>query len=355
MSVVLKTYNFYLSTRERDQGPEVNNATWTLKDPLVLNPDVPSSFQATVKHATIPFSFFQWNQYTNTSVFRVERGVNTYTGTYTITESNYNALTFKNEFIDKITTSIAAVSGWTPSLTGTYNQATNKYTFSLGATTPTTTIYLGYETEYDYIDRGLGFIDSWSIVSGGSTTSDSMVNVNPSRNLYLWSNNLSSKNYEAIVSSMDNSTNLCVIPIFTLPSTYIVYDPPNAIINDLSNNVITSINLQIKSENIPYNLQAMYLDYSVVIQIQEITTNFILESRRKQIEEMQAQARATLEQQLTLIKQKEDLTTQIERIKNKEQQKISKLLSKQNAKLLKQQQKEEKDRTDEYKRTLQSE
>lgn len=353
MSIPLKTYNFYLSTRERDEGTDINNATWTLNEPLSLNGEIPSSFQVTIKHATIPFSFLQWNTVTNTSYWEVSRLSNIYTGTYIIDESNYNALNFKDEFITKVTASIAAVvPGYTPSITGTYNQYSNKYTFSLASDVNPTTITFGHYSEYDYIDIGLGFTDAWSLTSGGSTISDGMVNVNPSRNLYIWSNNLFARNYEALTSQVDNSTNMCVIPIYTLPNSYIVYDPPNPTVNDLTNGVITSINLQLKSENIPLNLQQMKLNWSVAVMIQEVTTNFILESHRQQQVEYRERAQAVLTQQLELTSQKDEVQKKIEALKLKESKKISKLLQRQHDRLLKEQQKEENKRIDEYKSTL---
>ena len=352
MSITLRTFNFYLSTRERDTGTEVNNATWTLNEPLSLNGEIPSQFRVYVNHATIPFSFYQWNDYTNTSKWTLTQGINTYSGQYTIEKSNYTALTFKNEVVNKLATSIQTTTGISVSLTGTYDAGTNKYTFSLGALTPSATLTLGEEDQYDYIDRGLGFIDSWTLTSGSSTTSDSMVNVNPARNLYLWSNNLFSRNYEAINSPVDNSTNLCVIPIYTQPSTYIVYDPPKPIVNDLSNGQITAINLQIKSENIPQNLQNFYLDYSVSITVEEITTNFVLEDHRKKLEEYQERAKLVLQQQLDLNAEKDDTMSKLQKMKDKESRKISRLIDKENAKLKKQQEKEERLRVRQYKTEL---
>lgn len=349
MSITLRTFNFYLSTRERDTGTQVNDATWTLNEPLSLNGEIPSQFRVSVNHATIPFSFYQWNDYTNTSKWTLTQGTTTYQGQYTIEKSNYNALTFKNEVITKLSTSIQSTTGIAVSLTGTYDSGTNKYTFSLGAISPSVTITLGEVDLYDYIDRGLGFIDSWTITSGSSVTSDSMVNVNPARNLYLWSNNLFCRNYEAINTTMDNSTNLCVIPIYTQPSSYIVYDPPKPLINDLSNGQITAINLQIKSENIPQNLQNFYLDYSVSLTVEEITTNFVLEDHRKKLEEYQQRAKLVLQQQLDLNAEKEDVMTKLQKMKDKEQQKISRAIDKQNAKIRKQQEKEERARIRGYK------
>lgn len=353
MSVVLNTYNYYLSTRERDPDTSVNNATWTLTEPLSLNGEIPSQFQVVIKRATIPFSFLQWNDYTNTSTYEITRGSTGYTGSYTIDKSNYTALTFKTEFLDKLTTSISStVPGYTPSLTGTYNAGTNRYTFSLGDDGTPTTISFGHQQDYDYIDRGLGFIDQWSIVSGSSTTSDSMVNVNPSRSLFLWSNNLLTRNYEAIVTSMQPSTNLCTIPIYTLPGSYIIYDSPNPVVNDLKNVTISAINLQIKSENIPYNLQSFNLDYSVVVEVKEVTTNFILESHRQQLDKEREAAQAVLQQQLVLSQKKDELSTDIQKMKEKEEKRLSRALLKENAKLLKQQAREEKQRINAYKQAI---
>lgn len=352
MSINLRTFNFYLSTRERDVGTEVNNATWTLNEPLSLNGEIPSQFRVYVNHATIPFSFLQWNDYTNTSKWTLTQGINTYSGEYTIDKSNYNALTFKNEVITKLTTSIQSTTGIPVSLTGSYDVGTNRYTFSLGALSPSATITFGEVDQYDYIDRGLGFISSWTLTSGSSTTSDSMVNTNPGRNLYLWSNNLFTRNYEAINSTMNNSTNLCVIPIYTQPSTYIVYDPPKPIVNDLSNGQITAINLQIKSENIPYNLQSFNLDYSVSLTVEEITTNFVLEDHRKKLEEYQERAKLVLQQQLDLSAEKDDTMSKLQKMKDKESKRISRLIDKENAKLQKQTEKQERARIRDYKSEL---
>jgi hypothetical protein len=353
MSVVLNTYNFYLSTRERDSGSSVNNATWTLTEPLSLNGEIPSQFQVVIKHATIPFSFLQWNDYTNTAYWEATRGSSSYTGTYTIDKSNYTALNFKTEVIDKLSSSLSAViPAYTPSITGTYNQYTNRYTFSLANDGTPTSIYFGRQADYSYIDRGLGFIDEWTLTSGSSTTSDSMVNVNPSRSLFLWSNNLLTRNYEAITTSMQPSTNLCTIPIYTLPGSYIIYDSPNPVVNDLKNVTISAINLQIKSENIPYNLQSFTLDYSVVVTITEVTTNFILESHRQQLDKERAAAEAALQQQLVLSQQKDELSSDIQKMKEKEEKRLSRMIVRENAKLLKQQAREEKQRINAYKQAI---
>lgn len=354
MSVPLRTYNFYLSTRERDEGSTINNATWTLTDPLVLNSEIPSYFTCSIKHATIPFSFYQWNQYTNTSDWTMIRGSTGYSGTYTITQSNYTALTLKTEFITQLTSAIQTASGYTPSITGSYDTYTNKYSFTLANDGTPTTITFPHNTDYDYLDVGLGFSDTWTLSSGNTTTSDAMVNVNPSRNLYLWSTNLFSRNYEALNTPMLNSTNLCTIPIYTLPNSYIVYDSPNPMVNELTNNQIVQINLQLKSENIPYNVQQMKLDWSCTLQIQETTTNFILQSHQEQLKEYQRNAEMTLEQQLTLQSQRKGLLEKLQREKEKESKRISRAINKENARLLKQQKKEESARVAEYKKTLDS-
>lgn len=354
MSVPLRTYNFFLSTRERDAGSSINNATWTLTDPLVLNTEIPSYFVVSVKHATIPFSFYQWNQYTNTSDWSMIRGSTGYTGTYTITESNYTALTLKTEFISKITSAIQSVSGYTPSITGTYDTYSNKYSFTLSNDGTPTTITFPHNVDYDYLDVGLGFTNTWVLSSGNTTISDGMVNVNPSRNLYLWSTNLFTRNYEALNTNMTNSTNLCTIPIYTLPNSYIIYDSPNQLTNELTNNQISSINLQIKSENIPYNLQQMKLDWSCTLQIQEMTTNFILQSHQETVKEYQRNAEMTLEQQLELQNQKSSLLEKLERDKKKESERISKAINKENARLVKQQKKEESARFSRFSKDIEA-
>jgi hypothetical protein len=268
------------------------------------------------------------------------RGSTGYSGDYTIAESNYTALTMKTEFITQITSAIQSASGYTPSITGTYDSYTNKYSFTLANDGIPTVITFPHNTDYDYLDVGLGFREEWSLSSGNTTISDAMVNVNPSRNLYIWSTNLFARNYEALTSNMKNSTNLCTIPIYTLPNSYIVYDSPNPLVSELSNNQITAINLQIKSENIPYNLQQMKLDWSCTIQIQEMTTNFVLESHNQQLKEYQKAAEMTLEQQLDLQEQKKTILDKLQKQKLREEEKIKRAISKENAKLLKQKQKE---------------
>jgi hypothetical protein len=125
-------------------------------------------------------------------------------------------------------------------------------------------------------------------------------------------------------------------------------------VSELSNNQITAINLQLKSENIPFNLQQMKLDWSCTLQIQEMTTNFILQSHQEQLKEYQRNAQMTLEQQLVLENQKKGLMEKLERDRKRESERISRAISKENARLLKQQKKEESARIAGYKKDLEA-
>jgi hypothetical protein len=279
MSSLLTVYNYYLNSKQRTSGTS-NNFLLSLPNPISLNGKIPSEFRIKILSAVIPFAWNQINSKNYTTYWSMTRG-STYTGSFNIPSGNYNVYTLATAWISAIQTSISSVSGYTPLLTITYDVNTDKFTFTLtNDATPTTITLLNTTTGATQINLCLGFTANWSISNGlGATTvSTQQANVNPARNVYIQSSSLIQKNaYDAYVTPVRTSNIIEVIPVYTLPNQYIIFQPPNPTVSIISNPIIDEINLELGDESMDYDLQDFTLNWSLHMVVEEHRTDLKLD------------------------------------------------------------------------------
>lgn len=273
-STLLKLYNFYINSSQRDEGTQADFNMF-LKTPLYLNGVIPSEFRFTLRYCQVPFCFSQFNVYNYTTKYTLLRNGITYTaGTFNITTGNYNVNTMITEWIRALKASLTSLASYTPLITGTYSADTNLITFTCPSDTYSDTkITFLNNTGFTAVNLAIGFSSSWTLSQNSSTTSAIDINVSPARNLYLTSDTLiQSKSFDALTTPMSNSPVLAVIPITVVPNQYITnyYNPP--ITSILNNPVIDKFNFQLKDESLIYDLVDFNLNYTLYFTIEEHRT-----------------------------------------------------------------------------------
>jgi hypothetical protein len=131
MSIV-NTYHYYVNSRTRDKGT-INDFELLLPNPISLSADH-TYFTVQVNQAVIPFSFNQINTYNNTTVYHIYRAtvpLTALTGTFSLTPGNYNATNFITEWKNKLASSVAALTRYTPTFTTSFNSFDNTYSITL--------------------------------------------------------------------------------------------------------------------------------------------------------------------------------------------------------------------------------
>ena len=280
---ILKTYNFYISSKQRDSGVP-NNFSIYLNQSFSLNNIIPSEFVCWIDRAQIPFSFSQFSQ-TNGNVqcyYTVFRNGNMYSGNFSIPHANYNINSLANTFIEYLRNSVNTVSGgsYTPSVTVLYSEDTNHLRFTLSGTNNIITFH---DTPYSGLNRALGFGDEWQMNSSlDYTESTQDCDVSPSRCLYIKSNSLQqSQSYEAIQNRFGVSQILTMIPINRSPILYLQHNPSYVIKTSLSNSIITELQFELTDES-GNDLYEMDLDWSLHFVLQEVRLNeYILDANRR--------------------------------------------------------------------------
>jgi hypothetical protein len=269
---VLKQYNIYISSSERDNGSPSSFSIY-LPQPITLNSFIPSELRVFIDRAQIPFSYSQFNPVAlNTQcAFYVVRGSTTYSNlSFTITSGNYNVLTLAQEFLDKMTPAIsAAIVGYTPTLSYSYNGDTNHLRFTLEDDGTPTAIVIQNST-YTKLNLALGFTAQWAIDSTlpyVESTQD--INCSPSRSLYITSTSLQqTQSWSAITTPFQTSSVLTMIPIQASPLLFITHHPNYVIKTTLSNTSISEIQLSLRDEQMN-ELYEMDLDWSLHLVVTE--------------------------------------------------------------------------------------
>jgi len=197
---------------------------------------------------TIPFSFYQINQYNQTIAVQ-------YTGFspifYNIPFGNYNA----NQLATWITLNI-------PNFTCTYNSITNKFKFV--STGGQFTILTAQTTARELL--GLNTVsDVYNISAAGILNSYFGINLASVRTIQVRSN----YNTGNITTFERNTMNdLGSIPVTTLPNSLITYTNPNNFRTNLYINEINNIQIQLLTQDgIPLNLNGQYFNITLQIDI----------------------------------------------------------------------------------------
>lgn len=250
MSGETDSMQIYLNSRYSDEIYEPltgknSNALFTF--PYI---SCPSNFYINISlvNATIPFSFYQINQYNNQITIQ-------YTGfdpvNYFIPHGNYNA----NQLAAWINLNI-------PNFVCTYNAITNKFKFV--STQGQFTILTSQTTARELL--GLNTLsDVYNISAAGILTSYYAVNLASVRSIQIRTN----YNTGNITTLEANTMNdLGSIPVLTLPNSLITYTNPNAFRTNLYINEINNIQIQLLTQDgIPLDLNGQYFNMTLQIDI----------------------------------------------------------------------------------------
>ena len=280
---ILRTYNFYISSKQRDSGSP-NNFSIYLNQAFSLNNIIPSEFQCWIDRAQIPFSFSQFNPVSKNvqCVYRVNRNSTIYNGSFSIPTANYSITSLSSIFIQYLRDSVNTVSGgaYVPTISVLYSEDTNHLRFTLSGSNTTITFF---NTDFKGLNLALGFSDEWVMdTSLDYTESTQDCDVSPSRCLYITSQSLQqSQSYEAIDNRFGASNILTMIPINRTPILYLQHNPSYVIKTTLSNSLITELQFSLTDES-GNDLYEMDLDWSLHFVLQEVRLNeFILDARSK--------------------------------------------------------------------------
>ena len=320
---MLNKYNFYISSSQRFSGSP-SNFNIKLNQDVGLSKNVDSFFKVYIHSATIPFSFNQWNQNNYTTQFLLTQSGRSYTGSFDIPKGNYDINTFTSAWKNAVETKLLAVAGYQPNITFTYSNDTNKLTFFIPFDSTDSVITFYNSQPYSYVNLALGFQTQWTLPVFTSRTSAVQCNVSPARNLYLYSNTMSSPtNFEALTSDMITSTQLCCIPITVIPNNYIIYTPFNRLISHVSNKSFSQFNFQLQSEDLDLNLSDFDLDWSMVFVVEEwskqdASTNllqFFIQNKQDELSNQKEE----------LNKLRKQIVDELQNIKINEEEKIKSL------------------------------
>jgi hypothetical protein len=280
---ILRTFNFYISSKQRDSGVP-NNFSIYLNQSFSLNTIIPSEFVCWIDRAQIPFSWSQFSEPNRNvqSSYTVSRNGTIYAGTFSIPAANYNIVSLANTFVEFLRESVNQVSGglYTPSVSVSYSEDTNHLRFTLAGTNNTITFS---NSPYSGLNRALGFGAAWQMNSAlDYTESTQDCDVSPARCLYIKSGSLQqSQSYEAIQSKFTASSILTMIPINRAPILYLQHQPAYPIKTSLSNSIITELQFELTDES-GVDLYEMDLDWSMHLVLQEVRLNeVILDANRR--------------------------------------------------------------------------
>ena len=272
---IVKSYCLYLNSREANNGTP-DNCNFVLTTPLTLS-NSNNRFAISTPMIELPYSFSQVNNTNNIlpySYSDTRAGGHSYTdGTLTIPPGNYNI----NQLLTQLITSliidiylrIPSSTLSTNNFLFQYNSQTGLVTFFMSATY-TVTITFKFS-----ISEVLGIMLGFPQVNETFGTAIKLFSINkvmcnPITSVYLRSDSFKFRdNYEAVITSWNNSDIVAKIPINTLPNSIIYYR--NDVKSIVNNTSISIINLYL-SDNISstYSLNMNGVNYGCMIQIDEI-------------------------------------------------------------------------------------
>lgn len=314
---ILKNYNLFIDSSQRDEGNTPSYFSIVLTKPIT-KVSKSSYFRVRINSVCIPFSFSQINS-TNQKLTYTCNGtsyiITVPTGNYSITD----LLTQIQLLIETQTNT---------KLLFTYDASTSKSTLGFDiANNISYTITMNYIGSNIIMMKMLGFtantIFSFTMPSLFiNATSNQVVNVSPSKTLFIRSETLlQNSNYESLVSKNDTSDILLQIPILTSFNTYINYnDQSSELWAEINNTIIDKINLYI-SDSTSFNelpSDSGLLNWFCQINIQEIyrpnefSVDHIIETNVKPIQPDESDG--VIED---LNKEKESLMNEIKRYQNK--------------------------------------
>jgi hypothetical protein len=304
MSSVLKTYNLFLDSSQRDSSSTGTPASFSLFLSNPISKSVKSStFRVKIVQACIPFSFTEINNSNNL----ISYSYNGTPFTFTIPVGSYNINSLLLVIKDFLEASHSI------SLDFTFNASTNLATLAFsGSNTGTLDIVIPTTGGNEPVMKQLGFVDTtvvFSFVFGNPNVysiSNQSVNVSPSKNIYIRSNNLLQPNsQEAIITKCRPSNILGIIPINVPFGNYINFYNTQTFGVDIGNETIDFIDVFLSDSNNSNVIVGLLLNWTITIQIEEIyinpeiSTDHILNSsislnNKKSIEELENVKQNTL-------------------------------------------------------------
>lgn len=302
MSSVLKTYNLFLDSSQRDSSSSGTPASFSLFLATPITKSVKSSiFKIKIIQACIPFSFTEINNSNNL----ISYIYNSVSYTFTIPSGSYNITSLLSYIKSVLQTAHSVV------LVFTFNDSTNLATLAFdGSNTGIHTIEFPTSGGNEPVMKQLGFttnaIFSFNVSPILIATSNQSVNVSPSKNIYIRSNNLLQPNsQEAIITKCRPSNILGIVPINVPFGNYINFYNTQTFGVDIGNETIDFIDIFLSDSNNSNVIVGLLLNWTIAIQIEEIfinpdiSTEHILNSsislnNKKSIEELENVKQNTL-------------------------------------------------------------
>lgn len=320
---VIKSYNLFLDSSQMDYSDAGNPASYMmyLRKPITKS-SKSSQFRLKIFQACIPFSFTEINtsnnvlSYTfNSSPFQLTIPI----GSYSITALLSYLQTYLNT-----THSV--------SLSFTFNTSTNLSTLGFSASGNSGTKSFTFSTTGNnlLVMKQLGFVNTtatFSYTSGilVNATSNQSVNVSPSKNLYIRSDNLQQGQnaQEAISTKIIMSDIVAIVPINVPYGNYINFYDSTAFQVYINNETIDSVSLYLTDATSDDTLTGLQLNWSCSMSIeevlikQEIDTSHITSTHidnKNLIKDLETDKQQSIND---LEKEKERLLNEIKSIKNR--------------------------------------
>lgn len=271
MSSVLKTYNLFLDSSQRDSSSTGTPASFSLFLSNPISKSVKSStFRIKIIQACIPFSFTEINNSNNIISYLFNGNPFTFaipTGSY-----NINSLLLLIKQFLEATHSVLLIF--------TFNENTNLATLAFDPTNVGVLLFQIPSTgSNEPVMRQLGFVNttaqfSFNGVPTQSATSNQSVNVSPSKNIYIRSNNLIQPNsQEAIITRCRPSNIIGIVPINVPFGNYINFYNTQTFGVDIGNETIDFIDVFLSDSNNSNVIVGLLLNWTITIQIEEVFIN----------------------------------------------------------------------------------
>jgi len=268
---VINTYNLFLDSLQRDSTFTGTPASFALFLNKPITKSVKSSiFRVKIIQACIPFSFTEINN-TNNLITYIYNSIS-YNFTIPVGSYNINSLLL---FIKQVLEASHPVL-----LEFTFNTSTNLATLAFTNTNVGVhTISFTTSGANAPVMKQLGFtiptvLFSFNIFPDNIATSNQSVNVSPSKNIYIRSNNLlQPKSQEAIVGKCKPSNILGIVPINVSFGNYINFYNTQTFGVDIGNETIDSIDVYLSDSNNSDVIVGLLLNWTITLQIEEVYIN----------------------------------------------------------------------------------
>jgi hypothetical protein len=270
MTTILKSYNLFIDSSQRDEGVSPSYFSILLQKPIIKT-NRNSIFRVRITSVVIPFSFNQVNSTNNILSYTY----NSVPYSITIPQGNYSITDLLTQVATLITAQTTAI------LNFTFDQSTSKCTLSFGSgNLSNQSISMTYSGANIIMMKMMGFTSNinftYTFIGNTFTTdtSDQVVNVSPSKTLFIRSETLiQNSNYESLVGKNEISDILTQIPIQTSFNTFLNwYDQSSDLFSEINNNIIDKINLYLtdSTSNDELPADSGLLNWFIQLNIQEV-------------------------------------------------------------------------------------